>query len=109
MILLARARDVDGLGLGSCWADGVLCAAVGSATGQRSETHDVSTASKRRIENLQTEGSSGFCYQMALKPTLVALVVSLTAALLIYRACAASRHLDVDPNARREIEKAKWR
>jgi len=45
---------------------------------------------------------------MALKPTLIALVVFLAAALLIYRSCAG-RHLDVDPGARREIEKAKRR
>jgi len=46
---------------------------------------------------------------MGVKPTLIGLVVFLAAALLIYRSCAASRHLDVAPNARREIEKAKKR
>jgi hypothetical protein len=46
---------------------------------------------------------------MDLKPSLIGLVVFLAAALLIYRSCAASRHLDVDPSARREIEKAKKR
>jgi hypothetical protein len=41
------------------------------------------------------------------KTVVVSLLVVVVAALVLYRSCAVDRHLDVDPNGRKAIEKAK--
>jgi len=41
------------------------------------------------------------------KAVVISLFVAVIIGVVCYRSCAAGRHLDVDPNARREIEKAK--
>jgi len=43
------------------------------------------------------------------KTFLVSLVALVVLGFVLYRACARGRHLDVDPHARQEIEKAKRR
>jgi len=44
-----------------------------------------------------------------MKPILICLLaaIALLAGILVYRSCSSPNRLDVDPNAAREIEKAK--
>jgi hypothetical protein len=48
-------------------------------------------------------------YHTGVRAIIACLFVAVALAIVAYRSCGAGSHLDVDPNARREIERAKQR